>query len=61
MSLGVWPRCHPQLCNLPKTSSASRSSQQLQVKSHMRLTLMENLPCDSRSGLSEQACDSDGM
>lgn len=50
----------PQLCNLPETSPASRSSQQLPVKGHMPLTLMENLPCDSRSGLSEQACDSEG-
>lgn len=32
---------------------------QLQVRIRMRLTLMENLPCDSWSGLSDRACDSE--
>lgn len=55
-SLGVWPRCDPQVCKLSKTSFFPLHSHQRQVKTHMSLTPMENLPCDSRSGLSRQAC-----
>lgn len=57
----------PWVCELSKTGffppslpAPPQSSHQLQVKTHMSLTLMENLPCDSRSGRSKQACDSEG-
>lgn len=61
MPLGVWPQCDPpQARNLSKASSFSFCSHQRQVRVHTHLTLMENLPRDSWSGLSEQACDSEG-
>lgn len=50
----------PWVCELSKTGFCPSCSHQLQVKTHMSLTLMENLPCDSWSGRSKQACDSEG-
>lgn len=58
---GVWLGDPPPPA--PYTSYLNSSpfhSHQPQVRTHMRLTLMENLPCDSWSGLSHRACDSEG-
>lgn len=57
---GSGPRVTPPRHeSYPQPAPPPRSHQQ-QVRTHMPLTLMENLPCDSWRGQSEQACDSEG-